>query len=155
MKKNLLFFGLALAGLYLYKRSKNKSITTADLQKQPSLAAGTMPSPGDSVKSAVEKNTGTGTISANFVSMPRVEVQVKDIRVLKKPIYIRPVNQIPNVYDRGVGLDVNATGANGHANSNEQKAFNVSGICSENVQKACQCADKGHGKYKLDIPSLY
>jgi hypothetical protein len=29
---------------------------------------------------------------------------------LKKPIYIRPTNSIPNVYDRGIGQYVNASG---------------------------------------------
>lgn len=133
----LLIAGVAVGVLYLLTRKK--PLQVEDLKKTSPA-----PSPSDTKKQSVQSPVESAKVSANFAGFPKVAIRTEDIRVVKRPIYIRPQNAIPNVYDRGVGQEVNATG--GH--------FNVSGACSENVQKACQCADKKHGEYKLDIPTL-
>jgi hypothetical protein len=57
-------------------------------------------------------NTATGHIDTLF-------------RPLKKPIYIKPKNSIPNVYDNTIGLDVNCSGS----------YMNATG--AETIQKNC------------------
>lgn len=135
-----LIAGAAITLIYLLTRKKGLQVD--DLKKNSNAPA---PNPSDSKKQSVESNVSTGKVNANFAGFPSVQVTVDDIRVLKKPIHIRPQNAIPDRYDRGVGAEVNATGK-GH--------FNLAGLHTENVQKACQCADKKHGEYKMDIPIL-
>lgn len=60
---------------------------------------------------------------------------------IKEPLYIKPRNVIPNVYDRGIGDEVNFLG-------NMQE-----GNATINIQKACKCADKTK-RLPLDIPKL-
>jgi len=136
----LLIAGAAVAVIYLLTRKKG--MTVDDIKNASSAPA---PKPSDTKKQSVESNIQTGKVSANFAGFAKVQLRPEDIRVVKQPVYIRPTNSIPNVYDKGVGMEVNATG---------RGYFNVSGECSSNVQKACQCADKKHGEYKLDIPVL-
>lgn len=92
----------------------------------------------------------TATLRAQGVRVPKKRlVLVEDIKVpVKEPIFISPANVIPNVYDRGVGEPtMSASGA-------DYGYYNMSGICSENVQSACRCAEKSKVDYKLDIPSF-
>ena len=63
---------------------------------------------------------------------------------IKKPIYIKPTNSIPNVYDRGIGQEVN-----------------FSGSCKDTTPTNIQCACKKStsnqnriGQYQLELPSL-
>lgn len=84
------------------------------------------------------------------VNLKKSPVLIEDIRVpVKEPIYIAPINAIPNVYDRGVGQPL-STAANGR----QESFYNMSGYCSENVQNACKCSAGKTGKYTLDIPQL-
>lgn len=63
---------------------------------------------------------------------------------LKKPIYIRPINSIPNVYDRGIGQYVNASGC---MNATGFQDDLVSNCNPGNVKKSQLSA-------KTDIPKL-
>lgn len=77
---------------------------------------------------------------------------------VKRPIYIDPLNAIPNVYDRGVGARVvgmdrlageqymNADGAEMYAS--------FGGSCSEDLQRACRCVVDKTERFKLEIPDL-
>ena len=63
---------------------------------------------------------------------------------IKKPIYIKPTNLIPNVYDRGINQEVN-----------------FSGSCKDttptNIQCACNKSTSNQnriGQYQLELPSL-
>ena len=63
---------------------------------------------------------------------------------LKKPIYIRPQNSIPNVYDRGIGDFIN----------NSSGYMNASGF-HENLATACNARTvKKLGATKIDIPVI-
>jgi hypothetical protein len=84
------------------------------------------------------------------VNLKKSPVLIEDIRVpVKEPIYIAPINAIPNVYDRGVGQPLTMA-----ANGRQESFYNMSGYCSENVQNACKCSAGRTGKYTLDIPQL-
>jgi hypothetical protein len=84
------------------------------------------------------------------VNLKKSPVLIEDIRVpVKEPIYIAPINAIPNVYDRGVGQPLSIA-----ANGRQESFYNMSGYCSENVQNACRCSAGRTGKYTLDIPQL-
>ena len=84
------------------------------------------------------------------VNLKKSPVLIEDIRVpVKEPIYIAPINAIPNVYDRGVGQPLTIS-----ANGGQEGYYNMSGYCSENVQNACKCSAGRTGKYTLDIPQL-
>jgi len=77
---------------------------------------------------------------------------------VKAPIYINPLNAIPNVYDRGVGAEVvgmsqvirepymNADG--------EQMYASFGGLCSKDLQRACRCVVDKPEQYRLEIPKL-
>jgi hypothetical protein len=84
------------------------------------------------------------------VNLKKSPVLIEDIRVpVKEPIYIAPINAIPNVYDRGVGQPLSIA-----ANGRQESFYNMSGYCSENLQNACRCSAARTGKYTLDIPQL-
>jgi hypothetical protein len=67
----------------------------------------------------------------------------EQIKVVKDPVVIAPLNTIPSVYDRGVGQAIPL-----------QSHYNMSGVCSENIESACKCASKNKEKYTFDIPSF-
>ena len=54
---------------------------------------------------------------------------------VKTPIYIKPQNSIPNVYDRGIGQDVNFSGGFRYANGSPE---NLQTQCSMNKVKTSQ-----------------
>lgn len=86
-KKILYYAGAVLVGYYLYRYfSKPKSV----------LVKGSDKSTPDQVQYSTGKEK---LLNANgeYVNV-------------KTPIYIKPKNSIPNVYDRGIGQDVNFTG---------------------------------------------
>jgi hypothetical protein len=63
---------------------------------------------------------------------------------LKKSIYIRPENSIPDVYDRGIGQFINGSGG----------YMNASGF-HENLATACNSRNiKNLGATKIDIPVI-
>jgi hypothetical protein len=63
---------------------------------------------------------------------------------LKKPIYIRPTNSIPNVYDRGIGQYVNCSGG----------YMNAMGF-HENLATACNAQNvKKMGASNIDLPVI-
>lgn len=126
----LLLGGVALLA-YLLLRRRKRPMVVSDIKTTVSA-----PTPAPSAKAAF-----------NDV-LKKNPVLVEDIVVpVKKPIMIPATNLIPNVYDRGVGKDVDF-GASG------EKYYNMSGICSESVAQACNCSVKNKESYKLDIPTL-
>lgn len=126
----LLLGGVALLAYLLLRR-----------KKRPMMAS--------DIKTTVSAPTPAPTAKAAFSSvLKKNPVVVEDIVVpVKKPIMIPATNLIPNIYDRGVGQDVDF-GASG------EKYYNMSGICSESVAQACNCSVKNKESYKLDIPTL-
>lgn len=102
-KKILYYAGAVLVGYYLYRYfSKPKSV----------LVKGSDKSSPDQVQYSTGKEK---LLNANgeYVNV-------------KTPIYIKPKNSIPNVYDRGIGQDVNFSGGFRYANGS-----------SENLQSQC------------------
>ena len=77
---------------------------------------------------------------------------------IKRPIYIDPLNAIPNVYDRGVGARVvgmDRLARESYMNADgEQMYTTFGGRCSEDIQRACRCVVGKTEKFKLDIPDL-
>ena len=77
-------------------------------------------------------------------------IMPEDIKVPSvEPIMISPINLIPDVYDRGVGkqprMNIPASG---------ESYYNMSGVCTENIQNTCKCASQKRNRYKTDIPQL-
>jgi hypothetical protein len=63
---------------------------------------------------------------------------------LKKPIYVRPRNSIPSVYDRGIGDFINASGCD----------MNATGF-HENLATACNAKTvRKLGATSIDIPII-
>lgn len=60
---------------------------------------------------------------------------------LKEPLYIKPRNVIPNVYDRGIGDEVNFLGNM------------IDGKATVNITNACKCSDKSK-RLPLEIPKI-
>lgn len=122
-------------------------------KKSPAKEIGQAPAtPSGKPVSGVDKGTvaeTTATLKAKGVRVPKRKlITTADIKVSPKtPLYVAPTNLIPDQYDRGIGLPVVA--ANGG-----QSYYNVSGICSEDMQKACKCGESQSKSAKLDIPSL-
>lgn len=129
--RDILLLGGAALLAYLLLRRKKRPMMASD------------------IKTTVSAPTPAPTAKAAFSSvLKKNPVVVEDIVVpVKKPIMIPATNLIPNIYDRGVGQDVDF-GASG------EKYYNMSGICSENVAQACNCSVKNKESYKLDIPTL-
>ena len=63
---------------------------------------------------------------------------------IKKPIYIKPTNSIPNVYDRGIGQDVNFSGS-----CKDTTPTNIQCACSKSTSNQNRI-----GQYQIDLPSL-
>jgi hypothetical protein len=55
---------------------------------------------------------------------------------LKKPIYIRPTNSIPNVYDRGIGQYVNASGCMNATGFSDDLKYNCNPSTVKNLQQS-------------------
>lgn len=149
MKTNTIL-GLAVLGIAAYYLLRKKPIKAEDLQKQP-----------DNVIPAVIRNYKAELKVSDLSSRgrsrsgPQQPVIVKSSRVildvekpsLKTPIYENPINSIPNVYDRGVGQELNFSGNDGFYN-------NMGGDCTVSIQDACACMKESRPKYMLDIPQL-
>jgi hypothetical protein len=55
---------------------------------------------------------------------------------LKKPIYIRPTNSIPDVYDRGIGQYVNASGCMNAVGFSDDLKYNCNPSTVKNLQQS-------------------
>lgn len=147
---------IAGLGLLAYLLLRKKSVSALDTSASgaapaPSAAAApvapvtvtkTVQGLDDKIQNNSEVRLGRSRSAKKAVIMP------EDIKVpAVEPIYVSPVNLIPNVYDRGVGQPTMNVAANGEG------YYNLSGNCSESIQKACRCQEKKQ-PYKLDIPSL-
>lgn len=129
---------IALLAYYLL-RKKKKDVVLSDIKVSSPAPAPATPN--------VSVSVSDGSTAVNLKKSP---VLIEDIRVpVKQPIFIAPINAIPSVYDRGVGQPI-AFAANG----NDDSYYNMSGYCSEDLQKACRCSSEKKGKYTLDIPQL-
>lgn len=149
MKTNTIL-GLAVLGFAAYYLLRKKPVKVEDLQKQP-----------DNVIPSVIKNAKAEVTVSDLSSRrksrlgPKQPVIVKSARVildvekpaLKKPIYQNPINLIPNVYDRGIGQELNFDGNDGFYN-------NLGGDCTVSIQDACGCMKDSRPRYTLDIPQL-
>ena len=105
---------------------------------------------GNKTVEGVDKGTKaetTATLKAKGVKVPKRKLLLVDeIKVpVKEPIYVSPVNLVPNIYDRGVGQPLMASG---------EAYYNMSGVCTEDIQKACKCQENKSKDYKLEIPSF-
>jgi len=121
-KKVLLYAGVVVVGYHLWKYySKPKSV----------LVKG---SDADTPEK-VEYSTGKEGMLGSDGSL---DTMIN----LKKPIYIRPQNSIPNVYDRGIGQFVNYSGG----------YMNASGF-HENLATACNAKTvRKSNATSIDIP---
>lgn len=63
---------------------------------------------------------------------------------IKKPIYIKPTNLIPNVYDRGINQDVNFVGS-----SKPTPPTNIQSAC-----KGTMSQQKNSSQYPSELPVL-
>ena len=123
-KKVLLYAGIYLVGYQLWKYySKPKSVlvkgSDADTPEKIEYSTG---------KESMLGSDGTLDTMIN----------------LKKPIYIRPRNSIPDVYDRGIGQFINASGCN----------MNAIGF-QENLETACNAKTvRKLGSTSIDIPII-
>jgi hypothetical protein len=80
------------------------------------------------------------------IPQPRIIDEI-DRPDLKEPIFVNPVNLVPNIYDRGVGQPI-------YPSQVTAFAHNMNGDCTTGVYKACRCAVQEKPIYKLDIPEL-
>jgi hypothetical protein len=123
-KKILLYAGAVVVGYHLWKYySKPKSVlvkgSDADTPEKVEYSTG---------KEGMLGSDGTLDTMIN----------------LKKPIYIRPTNSIPNVYDRGIGQYVNCSGG----------YMNAMGF-HENLATACNAQNvKKMGNTSIELPVI-
>lgn len=146
MNRNTL---LTIAGLgvlaYLIFGRKPKA---KEIGQAPDVNTGTKIIEGIDGGTAAET---TATLRAKGVRVPKRKlVMVEEIKVpVKEPIRIAAANVIPNVYDRGINEPLDFVSANG------QSFYNMSGRCTENIQKACGCVTKENkDKYYFEVPQL-
>ncbi len=123
-KKILLYAGAVVVGYHLWKYySKPKSV----------LVKGSDADTPDKVEYSTGKEGMLGSDGT-------LDTMIN----LKKPIYIRPTNSIPNVYDRGIGQYVNCSGG----------YMNAMGF-HENLATACNAQNvKKMGSTKIDLPVI-
>ena len=122
--KVLLVLGAYVVGYMIYKRFK----------KPPTvLVSGSDKSTPDQVEYSTGKDSFMGS-----------DGSLDNMINLKKPIYIRPTNSIPNVYDRGIGDDVNCNGG----------YMNASGF-TDNLKYNCKQSNvKALTSTQIDLPKL-
>ena len=150
--KTLLGIGGVAILAYVLFRNKKK-VQVSDLQKQP---VNVIPAvirrkkdlvTLDDLSSNSQARTGIG--GPTKVRRSRLILDQTKIPV-KEPIIINPINVIPNVYDRGVGMEL-AVSASGEVQGYYE---NMSGICTEQLQKACKCTSEKQERFPLNIPQL-
>jgi hypothetical protein len=123
-KKILLYAGAVVVGYHLWKYySKPKSV----------LVKGSDADTPDKVEYSTGKEGMLGSDGT-------LDTMIN----LKKPIYIRPTNSIPNVYDRGIGQYVNCSGG----------YMNAMGF-HENLATACNAQNvKKMGNTSIELPVI-
>ena len=147
---------LALIAYYVFRKRP-----VLNVGKAPATPPASVPSATPSASGKIVKGIDDGTITAEKRALAEEAVKQRaarkkarlimpeDIKVpAVEPITISPVNLIPNVYDRGVGQPTMNVAANG------QSFYNMSGICTEDIQNTCKCASKKRNGFKADIPQL-
>jgi len=143
--------GVAILAYYLFRNKKN--VEVSDLQKEP---ANVIPAVVKNLNNQVlvsdlSSNSQARTGIGGPIKVRRSRLILDQIKVpVKAPIEINPINLIPNVYDRGVGQEINL------AASGEIQGFyeNMAGTCTEQIQNACKCSRDYKPRYGLDIPQL-
>lgn len=122
--KVLLVLGAYAIGYFIWKYYK----------KPPSvLISGSDKSTPNEVEYSTAKDSFMGS-----------DGSLDDMIYLKKPIYIRPTNSIPNVYDRGIGDNVNCNGG----------YMNAIGF-TDNLKSNCnQTNVKSQSSNQIDLPKL-
>jgi hypothetical protein len=146
--RDIVLVGGGILLIYLLMRKRKSVVTSSDLTNTGAPApAPALPKPAATISGAViSKGTIVPTSPDVVPNKKPFPVVVEDIRVpIKEPITVPTTNLIPNIYDRGVGMPMAASG---------ERYYNMSGYCSENVQNACRCSVKDDSNYKLDIPKL-
>lgn len=143
--------GVAILAYYLFRNKKK--VEVSDLQNGPVNVIPPVIRRKkdlvilDDLSSNSQARTGVG----GLVKVRNSRVVLDDIKVpVKTPIRINPINLIPNVYDRGVGQEINL------AASGEIQGFyeNMAGTCTEQIQNACKCSRDYKPNFQLDIPQL-
>jgi hypothetical protein len=143
--------GVVILAYYLFRNKKK--VEVSDLQKEP---VNVIPPVIRRKKDLVilddlSSNTQARTGIGGSVKVRNARLILDDIKVpLKVPVKINPINLIPNVYDRGVGQEINL------AASGEIQGFyeNMAGTCTEQIQNACKCSREYKQSFPLDIPQL-
>jgi len=142
MNRNTLL-AIAAVGVLAYLLTRKKR-QAKEIGQSPDVKTGNKTIEGVD-KGTVAKTTAT--LKAKGVSVPKKTlIYMEDIKVpAKEPIYISPVNLVPSIYNREIGLPLISTG---------ESFYNMSGYCSEDIQKACRCQGNKITEYKLEIPSI-
>lgn len=124
--KVLLVLGAYAIGYFIWKKFK----------KPPTvLVSGSDKSTPNEVEYATGKESFMGS-----------DGSLDDMINLKKPIYLRPTNLIPNVYDRGIGSYVNCSGG-----SNNEKYVGF----IDDLKTNCNPSNvKILSKDQIDLPKL-
>jgi hypothetical protein len=107
--------------------------------KQPTvLVSGSSKNTPDEVKYATGKELGADGVTFYNTATGHIDTL---FRPMNKPIYIKPKNSIPNVYDNTIGLDINCSG-------NYMNA-----IGADNLQKNCNKANLNLKSASTQLPS--
>lgn len=149
--KTLLGVGAVAVLAYLLLRNKKK-VEVSDLQKEPvNVIPPVIRNLSNQVLvSDLSSRQGASGIGGP-VTVKRSRLILDQVKVpVKAPIIINPTNSIPNVYDRGVGRELNVSA------SGELSGFyeNMAGTCTDQIQNACKCTQRNKPRYSLDIPKL-
>jgi hypothetical protein len=123
--QTLVVVGIAAVAAYMLLRKKPLSV--ADL---PSDKAAPLPNPlqtGITVSELKKK----GNIELNFTGFKSP---------VKQPLYIKPRNVVPSIYDRGIGEEVNF-----YVNLQEGATVNIS--------NACKATDR-RNRLRTELPKI-
>jgi hypothetical protein len=149
--KTLLGVGAVSVLAYLLLRNRKK-VEVSDLQKEPvNVIPPVIRNLNNQVLvSDLSSKQGASGIGGP-VTVKRSRLILDQIKVpVKAPIQINPTNLIPNVYDRGVGMELSVSA------SGEVSGFydNMGITCTDQLQNACRCSQENKQRFKLDIPQL-
>lgn len=149
--KTILGVGAVAVLAYLLLRNKKK-VEVSDLQKEP---VNVIPPVIRNLKNQVLVSDLSSKQGASGIGGPvtvkRSRLILDQVKVpVKAPVIINPTNSIPNIYDRGVGREINLSA------SGEISGFydNMAGTCTDQIQNACKCTQENKPRYSLDIPKL-
>jgi hypothetical protein len=122
---------LYIIGYYVWKH----------YQKKPTvLVSGSSNDTPDNVKYATGKELNANGERIYDTNSGTIDTLIN----LKKPIYIKPTNSIPNVYDNNIGLEVNCSG---YMNA-------AGGVIQKNCNKV-NLGQKSNGtQLPLDLPKI-